>query len=318
MHCPKSLLWLGHPDAHDPALVGGKAANLSRLAARYRVPAGFCLTTAAFDQASALIDRHPDVLPPALADALAAAYQALAARDGVAEPRVAVRSSAADEDGSAASFAGQHATYLNVASMGAIASAVRRCWESARAERAAAYRRQHGLASERVRLAILVQRMVAADVSAVLFSANPLTGSADEVVINASWGLGESLVGGTVTPDTYVARKADRALVVRQIAEKQRMTVAIPGGTQEVDVPRLLRAQTALDDAQLAELVQLACALEAQLGWPVDVECAYHAGKLYLLQCRPITTPQPATMMTIPLQQPVEPILAGIRNAPQR
>lgn len=281
------VLWLGQPAACDPALVGGKAANLSYLAASYRVPPGFCLTTAAGDGA---IDHCVRGLPPLLYDELAAAYHALAALAALPEPPVAVRSSAVDEDGAAASFAGQHETYLNVTGVDAVAHAVRHCWESARAERALAYRRQRGLPAERVRLAVLVQLLVVADVSAVVFSANPLTGCRDEVVINASWGLGESIVGGSVTPDSFVARKADGTLISRQIAAKQRMTIARPGGTREVDVPRLLQTQPALDDQQVAAMTRLARGLEARMGAPVDVECAFRDSRLYLLQCRPITT----------------------------
>jgi pyruvate,water dikinase len=195
-----------------------------------------------------------------------------------------------DEDGAGASFAGQHETYLNIVGSDAILQAVARCWESARSERALDYRRQQGLSIGRVQLAVLVQQLIASDVSAVVFSANPVTGQRDEVVINASWGLGESLVGGTVTPDTFVVRKSDRTVTDRTIAEKQRMTVAVPGGTLEVNVPRFLRREATLDDGQAAEMAQLALTLEAAMGWPVDVECAYARGELYLLQCRPITT----------------------------
>jgi pyruvate,water dikinase len=285
-----NLLWLEQTAAQQPALVGGKAANLSRLAAGYHVPAGFCLTTAAFDRAYRGSPRAAGSLPRSIYAELAAAYRGMAALAGVAEPPVAVRSSAVDEDGDAASFAGQHETYLNMAGVDAIAEAVRRCWMSALAPRALAYRRERGLALDRVRLAVLIQQLVAADVAAVVFSANPLTGARDEVVINASWGLGESIVGGTVTPDTYIARKAGGALLSRVVAEKRRMTVAAPGGTREVDVPRLLQAQPTLSIAQVAEMAALAESLEQRMGWPVDVECAYAGGKLYLLQCRPITT----------------------------
>ncbi|MBI1800919.1 MAG: PEP/pyruvate-binding domain-containing protein [Chloroflexi bacterium] len=282
-----NIVWLGDAPAHERLLVGGKAANLSRLAGIHRVPPGFCLTTTAFGAASA---NGSIVMPPALYDEIAAAYFALAERAGVAEPSVAVRSSAVDEDGSGASFAGQHDTYLNITGAEAIAQAVARCWESAGAARALAYRDQQGLARDAVRLAVLVQQLVAADVAAVLFSANPVTGSRDEVLINAAWGLGESIVGGTVTPDTYVVRKSDLQVIDRQIGDKRRMTVSISGGTQEVDVPRVLRLRPALSDDQAAEMARLALALEAAMGWAVDVECAYAMGHLYLLQCRPITT----------------------------
>jgi pyruvate,water dikinase len=202
----------------------------------------------------------------------------------------AVRSSAVDEDGAVASFAGQHESYLNVAGPEAIVQAIARCWQSARSERALDYRRQQGLSLERLRLAVLVQQLVAADVSAVAFSANPVTGDREEVLINASWGLGESIVGGTVTPDSFVVRKSDLAVTSRSIAGKDRMTVPVPGGTREVNVPRFLRLEACLAEEQLMEAAQLARALEATLGYPVDLECAYASGELYPLQCRPITT----------------------------
>jgi phosphoenolpyruvate synthase/pyruvate phosphate dikinase len=271
------VVWLDEPESRDLALVGGKAANLARLANRHTVPPGFVLTTHAFGRSEAR-------------DLVVSAYAALAERCGEPEPAVAVRSSAADEDGAAASFAGQHETYLNVVGAEAVADAVLRCWESASSDRALAYRRQQGLAVERVQLAVLVQALVRADVAAVVFSANPLTGSRDEIVVNASWGLGESIVGGTVTPDTYVVRKADGELLSSTVAEKARMTVSVPGGTEEVDVPRFLRNRSALDATQAAEAAALARDLEESMGWPVDLECAWSDGRLYLLQCRPITT----------------------------
>jgi phosphoenolpyruvate synthase/pyruvate phosphate dikinase len=203
---------------------------------------------------------------------------------------VAVRSSAVDEDGDMASYAGQHETSLNIVGVGAVADAVVHCMRSARSPRARAYRRAQGRAGDDVRVAVLMQQLVVADSSAVLFSAHPVTGSRDEIVINASWGLGESIVGGTVTPDTYVVRKADLAMAARRIADKRRMTVAIPGDAREVDVPRVLHRQPALTEEQAVEIAHLGLALEATLGWPVDVECAYQAGRLYLLQCRPTTT----------------------------
>jgi len=131
---------------------------------------------------------------------------------------------------------------------------------------------------------------VPSDVSAVMFSANPVTLDRGEIVINASWGLGESIVGGTVTPDMISIRKSDLAVVSYDVAEKRRMTVSVPGGTEEVDVPAFLRRRAALETPQLREMALLALSLEDRHQWPVDVECAYHGGKLYLLQCRPVTT----------------------------
>jgi pyruvate,water dikinase len=252
------------------------------------------LTAVAFDHAlsKGLVageSAPPASLPSEFYEELVQAYRRLGERCGLDAPSVAVRSSALDEDGAGASFAGQHETYLNVVGAGDVAEAVARCWTSVHSPRALEYRRQQGLPLDGVRIAVLVQQLIPADVSSVVFSANPVTGSRDEVMINASWGLGESIVGGTVTPDTFVVRKADMAIVSRQISEKRLMTVMVPGGTREVDVPRFLRSQPTLRDDQVVEMARLGLTLEGRMGHPVDVECAVHAGQLYLLQCRPIT-----------------------------
>lgn len=276
-----NLLWLGDPKSFDPALVGGKAANLSRLARQYhRVPDGFCLPVTVMDE------KHPSDLR----DEISAAISDLMACHSLPELVVAVRSSAVDEDGATASFAGQHETYLNIVGADAILEAITRCWESARSEQALAYRRQQGLSVNSPQLAVLVQQLVAADAAAVAFSANPITGNREEVMINASWGLGESIVGGTVTPDMFIVRKSDLAIIQRVIADKQRMTVSALGGTREVEVPDFLRNEASLNDEQVVELAKLALTLEATMEHPVDIEGAYAAGVLYLLQCRPITT----------------------------
>ncbi len=289
----QSVAWLGHGECHDCALLGGKASNLCHLAAEYRVPPGFCLTANAFDHEhhGLLPSEEPAeaFLPAALYEELACAYRRLGERCGLDAPSVAVRSSALDEDGAGASFAGQHETYLNVVGVDAVAKAVARCWASVRASRAIEYRRKQGLGLEGIRIAVLVQQLVPADASSIVFSANPITDNCAEVMINASWGLGESIVGGAVTPDTYAVRKGDLAIVSRQVSEKRRMTVMVPGGTREVDVPRFLRTEPTLDDDQVVEMARLGVALEERMGHPVDVECACHAGNLYLLQCRPIT-----------------------------
>src|SRR6185312_8915789 len=129
---PAELLWLGDTGCDEPALVGGKAANLSRLAATHLVPPGFCLTTSAFRRWSTVASTN---VPADLRQLLSAAYQSLSELCGIAEPSVAVRSSAADEDGLTASFAGQHETYLNIVGTGAVLDATLRCWQSAGAER---------------------------------------------------------------------------------------------------------------------------------------------------------------------------------------
>jgi len=167
--------------------------------------------------------------------------------------------------------------------MEAIIQAVIRCWESARSEHALHYRQQQGPSVVHPQIAILVQRLIASDVSAVVFSANPITGNRDEVMINAGWGLGESIVGGTVTPDTFIVCKSDLAVIQRGIADTQHMTVSAPGGTHEVDVPRFLRNTSSLNDEQVIEMAKPALTLETTMEYPLDVECAYAGGTLYLL-----------------------------------
>jgi pyruvate,water dikinase len=276
-----NLLWLGDPKSFDPALVGGKAVNLSRLARLYhRVPDGFCIPVTSMNESH----------PLELRDEIIASISDLMACHSLPELVVAVRSSAVDEDGAAASFAGINETYLNIVGADAIIQAVTLCWESARSERALEYRRRQGLSMDHLQLAVLVQQLVAADTAAVAFSANPITGNRAEIMINASWGLGESIVGGTVTPDTFIVRKSDLSVIQRIIADKQRMTVSAPRGTHEVDVPRFLRNEPSLNDEQVVELAKLALTLETTTERPVDVEAAFAAGVLYLLQCRPITT----------------------------
>lgn len=288
------IVWLEDALCRDASIVGAKAANLSRLAAHCTIPSGFCITGTAFDVATASGSRSAGPMPPALQgpgldNEVVGAYQTLGELCGVASPAVAVRSSAMDEDGGDASFAGQHETYLNVVGSDAVLEAIRRCWTSAFTPRALEYRHRRGCERERIHAAVLVQRMVPADVSAVAFTADPVTGSPQEVLINASWGLGESIVGGTVMPDTYRVRKADLTVTAVEIADKRRMTVGTAQGSLEVDVPRFLRAQPALDEEQALEVARLGISLEAEMGRPVDIECAYKYGRLFVLQCRPIT-----------------------------
>ena len=275
--------WLGHEDCHHTHVVGGKAASLSRLAALHTVPPGFAIP--ALDA-----NANAEGLPRTIAEAIRAAYARLAEETGEEAVSVAVRSSAIDEDAAGASFAGQHDTYLNVRGHAAVLEAVTRCRDSAISPGALAYRKQQGISVEDVKIGILVQQLVASDVSAIIFSHNPINKSPDEIVINASWGLGESLVGGTVTPDTYVVRKSDLSLVSRQIAKKEQMTVMVPEGTKEVPVPKLLSEEPSLDEERAIEMAQMAIKLEKATSYPVDIECAVAQGTLYLLQCRPITT----------------------------
>lgn len=274
------IVWLQDEACQDSARVGGKAANLSKLALRYLVPPGFCITTGSEQSRNG--NSHffdPD---------LVAAYNKLGDIVEWNDPPVAVRSSAVAEDGRAASFAGQFATFLNVAGIEAVAAAIRECWASRYSTDMELYKRQQNLTSDGG-LAVLIQYIIVADVSLVAFSMDPRSGDLNRIVVNAAWGLGESLVGGTVTPDSYTVSKSDLSILERDVADKQVMTIAMSIGTREVPVPEFLRTEPTLDDRELVRLADLLCEIEDFMGWPVDLECAYKDDVLYILQCRPVT-----------------------------
>lgn len=270
----EAVQWLDAERALDVRRVGGKAVGLATLNRRFDVPPGFVVATEPTCSNS---------------DRVAAAYAALGERCGEPEPAVAVRSSAVDEDTGDSSFAGQHETLLNVRGLEALTGAIEVCIASASSPGAVAYRRSKGLGSS-TGMAVLVQAMVIADVSVVGFSANPLDETRFEIVINANWGLGPSLVGGTVTPDEVVVARGPDALFVksRQTSDKTRMTVALDLGVAEVPVPRALRLAACLDDRAAISTAQLIVDAAAALGRPVDVEAAWAADRLHLLQARPI------------------------------
>jgi hypothetical protein len=298
---------------------GGKGANLNALVrAGLPVPPGFVVLTAAyrvfvaahdlaplieaqwaaldqtsaaaFEQASAVLRAAFDAAPfPAeLAAPILAAYAALG--DGVA---VAVRSSATAEDLPDASFAGQQDTYLNIDGADALLDAVKRCWGSLWTARAMAYRARQGILPAQVSLAVVVQVMAPATAAGVLFTVNPVTGAADEMLINATWGLGEALVSGRVNPDEIVADKATGRIKQSTVGEKAIMTASTGAGVAEVAVAAAQRKQLALTPDQVAELAQLGRDLEALFGQAQDVEWAIAGDRVVLLQSRPVTTIAP-------------------------
>jgi pyruvate,water dikinase len=200
---------------------------------------------------------------------------------------LAVRSSAVDEDGAEASFAGQHLTLLNVPSAEELSSALREIWWSANSDSAITYRQRVGLFT-RPSVAVVVQSLLDPDTAGVMFTRNPVTGE-DERVIEASWGLGEAVVAGLVIPDSFrVARSGEvlqRAPGFKKIAVR-----SLPdGGTVEEEVSAELVERLCLDDDQLGELNRLAARSEEVYGPDRDIEWAFADGQLYLLQCRAIT-----------------------------
>lgn len=299
------------------AMVGGKGASLARLSyAGFPVPDGFHITTRAYlhfveqnrlqgNILAAVKDvdvSHPESLesaarsiatlfqqahiPGEICDAIIKAYEALPAD----QPAVAVRSSATAEDLPEMSFAGQQETFLNIRGSHSLLEAVRRCWASLWTGRAIAYRLRHNVDASEVRLAVVVQLLVPAGAAGVLFTANPLNKRRDQLLINAAWGLGEAVVGGTVTPDSITVNKENLAVIQRQTAEKRLMTVCSGSGTLEKPVPQSRRLLAVLDDRQASELASLGVRIEQLYGVPSDIEWALADGKFYILQARPITT----------------------------
>ena len=257
------VIALGETESLDASAVGHKAANLARFAGTYRVPPAFCLSTSVYAELRAALGSDGAAERAALRAGIADAYERLAARIGEREPRVAVRSSATGEDSADASFAGQHETILNVRGVDGVVEAVLDCWRSASNERVAAYRKEKGIDTP-ASVAVIVQKMVDADVAAIAFGADPVSGDTEVLVIDAALGLGDKIASGEITPDIYHVRKKD--LVVCE------------------------RKGDALSDPQILDVARLVLALERENGHAVDVECAFAGGELYLLQCRPITT----------------------------
>lgn len=299
----------------DFALVGGKAANLGILKrAGLPVPPGFVILTRTYQQfliasriqtaieelAEGMNLQEPDSIELA-SQAIRALIERGTMPDGIAcaigeayaqmgEGAVAVRSSATTEDLPGASFAGQQESYLNIEGAEEVLMAVKRCWSSLWTARAMAYRVRQGIEAGGASMAVVVQRMIPAGVAGILFTANAVNGSLDEMLIEASWGLGEAIVGGRVTPDTIVVEKATGEIRQMQVGEKAIMAVPVSGGTTEIEVDSQRRARVALSSEQIGEIVRTGCRIEALFGMPQDIEWAIAGERLYILQARPITT----------------------------
>ena len=291
---------------------GGKGANLGELTrAGLPVPSGFVVVTeayrayvtehqlaepivtlavptddpAGYDDASAQIRAlFTNEVSDSLRAEIAEAYTAL----GEDTP-VAVRSSATAEDLPEASFAGQQDTYLNVRGLQDLLVAVRDCWASLWTARAMAYRARQGIDPASVSLAVVVQQMVDAEAAGVMFTANPSNGRRDETVISAAWGLGESVVSGSVNTDNIVVRTPDGAVLSNETADKAVMTIYAEQRTQEVPVPADQRMGPVLSEAETAALAAYGTRIENHFGAPQDIEWARADGRFWILQSRPIT-----------------------------
>ncbi|CAN5740285.1 phosphoenolpyruvate synthase [soil metagenome] len=303
-------------DQTQVAVVGGKGAHLGELSRidGISVPAGFCVTTAAYRRVMAeapsigdQLDRVSRLKPDdreairtlsaeirrtlegiTISDDLAAAITRELARRGE-QPAYAVRSSATAEDLPTASFAGLQDTYLNIVGSAAILRHVSRCWASLFTERAVSYRLRNGVDHRKVHMAVVVQQMVFPQAAGVLFTADPVTSNRKIASVEASFGLGEALVSGLVNADVYKVR--DGEVVAKAVAAKQLATCASPaGGTQEQAIEPDRQEQPALTDAQVVRLAQLGRQIEAHFGRPQDIEWCLVDDGFHIVQSRPITT----------------------------
>lgn len=299
---------------------GGKGASLIALGrAGFPVPSGFVVTADGYEQFAREHELQPEIdrllatpdlrlpkvardatttlrerlatatLPVELAAQINAAYTKLRAGDGAA---VAARSSGLSEDGSAASSAGLYESYLNLTDQPAVLAGVLNCYRSLWSARAVQYRAAQGISGHGEAMAVVVMAMVPAECAGVAFTANPVTGDRDQIIINASWGLGEAIVAGRVSPDSFIVAKDSLQVVQRDIYPKEVEIVADPTGgngtlLRSIDGPRTI--MPALNDADLDALVRLCLAIEAQYGEPMDIEWALAGSALFVLQARPIT-----------------------------
>lgn len=327
----------------DVGLVGGKGANLGELIrAGFPVPPGFVVTAAAYlaamDRAGIrsgllaaarnagsgppdqLAERAAELgaqvraagMPDDLRAAILDAYHALGP-----SARVAVRSSATMEDTAGTSFAGMHETFTNVAGDDRLLARISDCWASVFGARVIAYRAAQGITEEPA-IAVVVQRMVDADRSGVIFSADPSTGDTGRVVIEAALGLGEVVVGGQVTPDTYVVGKDPLRILSVHVGDQDVAIRRGPDGQERREVlTEAERHRRVLDDDEVLALARLAVRVERHYGTPQDMEFAVAGDEVFLTQSRPITTLGSAVASSATASG-AEPLLTGLGAAPGR
>lgn len=343
----RRIMWFSEIGLDAVGSVGGKGASLGEATrAGLRVPPGFVVTTAAFEEHVAALSGvresltgldHRDLVAVAAATARARAliegsplprdvhgelvrdYGHLAADDASAP--VAVRSSATSEDSAEASFAGLQETYLWVKGIDAVVDAVRRCWASLYSDASVIYRLRLGLPEAQVAMGVVVQRMVDARCAGVMFTRSPTSGDRSVVAISCSWGLGSAVVSGEVTPDEYTVNKVTGEVLRRVVSTKAcRHVPDADGGVRSEEVPAPLRDVPCLSEDGLGDLVALGGAIERHYGCPQDIEWAIdQRGELFVLQSRPETvwSARDAEPVAQPKANPFEHVLSALGGAPR-
>ena len=341
----KFTLWFGDLRKEDVPIVGGKCANLGEmLHAGIPVPLGFAITAQAYEKfitetriakkiykiiektvtdindphqyekASKEIRQLIESTPmlPQIEKAIKNAYNELGKRTKSSQVFVAVRSSATAEDLPDASFAGQQETYLNVKGTKELVEKTVKCWSSLFTPRAIFYRTQKGFKHEQVLISVAVQKMVDAKAAGVTFTINPVTGEANQIVIESTWGLGESVVSGAITPDNYVTDKNTLEIISKKIAKKtvEYVRDSKTGKTIHLNVPIERQGQSSLTDEEIVKLTELANRIEKHYdGKPQDIEWAIdrHLAfpeNIFIVQSRPETV---WSLKTIPSKVEAKP-----------
>lgn len=314
--------WFEELSKNDVNIVGGKGANLGEMTKiGVPVPPGFVLTADAywyFVEYNKLKDRIKEILektdinnpvqlnkasrdiqnlfikgeiPEDLKNIIIENYKALSQKFNEQETFVAVRSSATAEDLPNASFAGQQATFLNVKGVDKLLDAVKRCWASLWTARAINYREHMGFDHMKVALAVVIQKQIFSKKSGIMFTCEPVRNDCSKIVIEASWGLGEAVVSGAVTPDSYIVDKNTLNIVEVNISDKKVMSVYDPDSfTKEVPVPDNLKKERVLNDEEIKKLAEYGIKLEKHYGIPQDIEFAIDDFGIWIVQTRAITT----------------------------
>lgn len=299
---------------NDAAIAGGKGASLGEMTqAKLPVPPGFVILAESFDyfvekaglekkieaelkkvkpSKQATVDQASETIRQLILEAKMPEEikkEAEAQFKKLGATLVAVRSSATAEDSSAASWAGELETYLNVTNKNLIES-IKLCWSSLFTPRAIFYRFEKKLDKHAVSVAVVVQKMVQSEVSGIAFTVHPVTHNYDQMIIEAGYGLGEAIVGGMITPDMYVVEKRDMSIAEINISEQEMMIVRSAKGTSEVKVKPAIGGKQKLAGKKIIELAKICAQIEKHYGFPCDIEWAMEKNKLYITQSRPITT----------------------------
>ncbi|MFH0854570.1 MAG: PEP/pyruvate-binding domain-containing protein [bacterium] len=297
-------------------IAGGKGASLGEMTrAKMKIPPGFIVLAPTFDKFLEETDlnieiethikkvSHQDInsvdrasneirdmildskMPKNIGEEIIKEFKKLKT------PLVAVRSSATAEDSTAASWAGELETYLNVTRKNLLES-VKKCWASLFTPRAIFYRYEKNMQDKKISVAVVIQKMVQSEISGICFTVHPVTCDKNQLVIEAGYGLGEAIVGGMITPDTYVIHKnKGKAYILdKNISSQGMMIIKTAKGTKESKVPSAKQEKQKLTDAQILKLTKICLEIEKHYKKPQDIEWAIEKGKIYITQSRPITT----------------------------